>query len=107
MVHDVWCMVCGAWCVVHGVWCMMCGASCVHHQNLSCFLFFSLSLVGMLAGETTALQFFTLGKHITTKAPTLVLTDMPGYGFAFMKNAEAKRCFFLVIKLNCISYRGK
>lgn len=46
-------------------------------------------------GETTALQFFTLGKHITTKQPTLVVTDMPGYGFAFMKPAEAKRCFHL------------
>jgi len=47
-------------------------------------------------GETTALQFFTLGKHITTKQPTLVVTDMPGYGFAFMKPEEAKRCFHLV-----------
>lgn len=46
-------------------------------------------------GETTALQFFTLGKHITTKQPTLVVTDMPGYGFAFMNSSEAKRCFHL------------
>eukprot|EP00603_Paraphysomonas_imperforata_P007175 CAMPEP_0114426814 /NCGR_PEP_ID=MMETSP0103-20121206/8003_1 /TAXON_ID=37642 ORGANISM="Paraphysomonas imperforata, Strain PA2" /NCGR_SAMPLE_ID=MMETSP0103 /ASSEMBLY_ACC=CAM_ASM_000201 /LENGTH=351 /DNA_ID=CAMNT_0001595809 /DNA_START=418 /DNA_END=1473 /DNA_ORIENTATION=- len=56
-------------------------------------------------GETTALQFFTLGKHITTKQPTLVVTDMPGYGFAFMKPEEAKRCFHL-----CSEYllsRGK
>lgn len=49
-----------------------------------------------MSGETTALQFFTLGKHITTKQPTLVVTDMPGYGFAFMKPTEAKRCFHLV-----------
>ena len=89
--------------MVHGVWCIVCASP----EPLMFPFFLSLSLVGMLAGETTALQFFTLGKHITTKAPTLVLTDMPGYGFAFMKNAEAKRCFFLVIKLNCISYRGK
>lgn len=54
------------------------------------------SLSRLPAGETTALQFFTLGKHIVTKQPTLVVTDMPGYGFAYMKQAEARRCFFLV-----------
>jgi GTP-binding protein EngB required for normal cell division len=58
-----------------------------------------LKLSIFCVGETTALQFFTLGRHITTKQPTLVVTDMPGYGFAFMKQAEAKRCFFLVIVL--------
>lgn len=63
---------------------------------MKCHLSHAVSKRLLLLGETTALQFFTLGKHITTKAPTLVVTDMPGYGFAFMKNREAKRCFYLV-----------
>lgn len=63
---------------------------------MDCSSHFNDTVNDISKGETTALQFFTLGKHISTKAPTLVITDMPGYGFAFMKKSEAKRCFFLV-----------
>lgn len=47
-------------------------------------------------GETRALHFYTIGKHYETKDPLLCITDMPGYGFAFMSPSDMERCFYLV-----------
>ena len=48
-------------------------------------------------GETRNLQFFSLG---AAKAPpSLVITDMPGYGFAYLSKDEAQRVFSLVCVL--------
>lgn len=47
-------------------------------------------------GETRALHFYTIGKHFETNKPLLSITDMPGYGFAFMSPSDMERCFHLV-----------
>jgi GTP-binding protein len=60
------------------------------------------AIVSDKPGETRSLQFFGLGKHITTKGPTFVVADMPGYGFAFMNEVDAEQCFNLVRHINDI-----
>lgn len=52
-------------------------------------------------GETRNLQFFALG---AAKAPpALIITDMPGYGFAYLSKDETHRVFSLVCIISTIT----
>ena len=48
-------------------------------------------------GETKQLQFYSVGFKKSLNKAALVVCDMPGYGFAYMSEAEAKRCDELVL----------